>query len=498
MGKPTGFIEYPRLTSSCRPVEQRIHDYREIGLPAEEQELKREGARCMDCGTPFCHSFGCPLINLIPEWNDAVYKDRWHEAWCRLELTNNFPEITGRICPAPCEASCTLSINAHPVSVKEIERGIIERAFREGWVEPRKPPQETGKQVAVIGSGPAGLAAAQNLRRRGHQVSLFEKADRIGGILRYGIPDFKLEKWVLDRRLEQMAAEGVEFETDVVIGEDLSVRYLRRKYDAIVLALGAGRPRDLPVSGRGYEGIHFAMEYLTQSNKVVAGDPEPGEVISAASKRVLVIGGGDTGADCVGTAIRQKARSVTQIEILPKPREWNEPWNPQWPYWPNILRSSTSHQEGCERLWSINTVQFTGGYDPWVQKAHLNKVEWRADERASAGSVGSAGSGGAVGGAPSAQPRLRPVEVPGSEFELDVDLVLLALGFVHVEQGPLIEQLGITMDARGNIAVDGCYQTSEPGIFAAGDCHSGASLVVRAIDHGRRAAAAVDEYLQRR
>lgn len=491
MGKPTGFLEYPRLTSRYRPAEQRIHDYREIGLPVEAQQLKQEGARCMDCGTPFCHSFGCPLINLIPEWNDAVHKDRWYEAWCRLELTNNFPEITGRVCPALCEASCTLGINAQPVSIKEIERGISERAFREGWVEPRKPLQETGKRVAVIGSGPSGLAAAQNLRRLGHQVSLFEKADRIGGILRYGIPDFKLEKGVLDRRLEQMAVEGVEFETEVVIGEDLSVRYLRRKYDAIVLALGAGKPRDLPVSGRGYEGIHFAMEYLTQSNRAVAGDPEPEEVIRAAGKRVLVIGGGDTGADCVGTAIRQKARSVTQIEILPEPPEWNEPWNPQWPYWPNILRSSSSHAEGCERLWSINTVQFTGGYDPWVQKAHLSRVEWKADEHPSAGS-GGASSGAAVTPSP-----LRPVEIPGSEFEFDVDLVLLALGFVHVEQGPLIEQLGITLDPRGNIAVDGRYQTSEPGIFAAGDCHSGASLVVRAIDHGRRTAAAVDEFLRR-
>jgi glutamate synthase (NADPH/NADH) small chain len=274
------------------------------------------------------------------------------------------------------------------------------------------------------------------------------------------------------------------------------VRYLRRKYEAVVLALGAGKPRDLPVSGRGYEGIHFAMEYLTQSNKAVAGDPEPDEVVSASGKRVLVIGGGDTGADCVGTAIRQKARSVTQIEILPKPPEWNEPWNPQWPYWPNILRSSSSHAEGCERLWSINTVQFTGGYDPWVQKAHLNRVEWKADERASTGSSGS-GSADTTGSTVS-PPRLRPLEIPGSEFELDVDLVLLALGFVHVEHGPLIEQLGIDLDPRGNIAVDRCYQTSQPGIFAAGDCHSGASLVVRVIDHGRRAAEAVDQYLRQR
>ena len=480
MGKPTGFMEYARLNSRYRPVEERIQDYREISLPVEEQELSREGARCMDCGTPFCHSYGCPVINLIPEWNDAVYKNRWYEAWCRLDLTNNFPEITGRVCPAPCEASCTLAINSSPVSIKEIERAIIERAFREGWVEPLKPARETGKRVAVIGSGPAGLAVAQILRRRGHQVSLFEKADRIGGILRYGIPDFKLEKWVLDRRLEQMAAEGVEFEIEVVIGEDLSVRYLRRRFDAIVLALGAGKPRDLPVSGRGYEGIHFAMEYLTQSNKVVAGDLEKEEMISAVNKRVLVIGGGDTGADCVGTAIRQQARSVTQVEILPEPREWKEPWNPEWPFWANILRSSTSHAEGCRRLWSINTVQFTGGYDPWVQKAHLNEVEWQPQEQDSAGDAA----------------RLRPVEVPGSEFELEVDLVLLALGFVHVEHGHLVEDLGIALDQRGNITVDGQYQTSVEGIFAAGDCHSGASLVVQAIDHGRRAASAVDDYLR--
>jgi glutamate synthase (NADPH/NADH) small chain len=468
------------LDSRYRPVEERTQDYREISLPVEEEELRREGARCMDCGTPFCHSFGCPVINLIPEWNDAVYKNRWYEAWCRLDLTNNFPEITGRVCPAPCEASCTLAVNSSPVSIKEIERAIIEKAFREGWVEPIKPARETGKRVAVIGSGPAGLAAAQILRRRGHQVSLFEKADRIGGILRYGIPDFKLEKGVLDRRIAQMAAEGVEFETEVVIGEDLSLRYLRRRFDAIVLAVGAGKPRALAVSGRGYEGIHFAMEYLTQSNKAVAGDLEKEDVISAFNKRVLVIGGGDTGSDCVGTAIRQKARSVTQVEILPKPREWGEPWNPEWPFWPNLLRSSTSHAEGCRRLWSVNTVQFTGGYDPWVQKAHLNEVEWQVQEPGPAGSA----------------PRLSPVEVPGSEFELEVELVLLALGFVHVEHGRLVEDLGIALDPRGNISVDGRYQTSVEGIFAAGDCHNGASLVVRAIDHGRRAASAVDEHLR--
>ena len=482
MGKPTGFLEYSRLTSRYRPTEERIQDYREVSLPVEEKDLIQEGARCMDCGTPFCHSFGCSLINLIPEWNDAVYKGRWYEAWRRLELTNNFPEITGRICPAPCEASCTLGINQSPVSIKEIERAVIEKAFRDGWVEPLQIKRKSGKRVAVIGSGPAGLAAAQLLCRKGHQVSLFEKAKRIGGILRYGIPDFKLEKWVLDRRLEQIAAEGVEFETEVVIGEDLSVRYLRRKFDAIVLALGAEKPRNLPVSGRGYDGIHFAMEFLTQSNETVAGDIERENTLSAFNKRVLVIGGGDTGADCVGTAIRQRARSVTQVEILPKPREWKEPWNPEWPFWPNILRFSSSHEEGCHRLWSVNTVQFIGGNDSCVQKAQLSQVEWKPKRSQNS--------------TPTAIPRLKPVEVPGSEFDLDVDLVLLAMGFVQVEHSRLIEDLGIDLNQRGNISVDQQYQTSVEGIYAAGDCHSGASLVVRAIDHGRRAAAAADAYLR--
>jgi glutamate synthase (NADPH/NADH) small chain len=488
MGKPTGFLEYDRLHHHYRPIQERVCDYREVSLPADDEELGREGARCMDCGTPFCHSLGCPLGNLIPEWNDAVYKGRWYEAWRRLDLTNNFPEITGRVCPALCETSCTLAINLSPVAIKDIERAVIEKAFREGWVQPLPPARESGRRVAVIGSGPAGLAAAQNLRRLGHQVSLFEKSDRIGGILRYGIPDFKLEKWILDRRLSQMAAEGVEFETDVVIGEDLSVRYLQRKYDAILLAVGAGKPRDIPVAGRGYEGIHFAIEYLTQSNKVVAGILTKEQAVNATGKRVLVIGGGDTGADCVGTAIRQEARSVTQVEILPQPQEWQEPWNPQWPFWPNILRTSSSHEEGCRRLWSINTLQFTGGYDPWVQKAHLCKVEWKpvAAKDLASGQAGSS----------TPAPRLQPVDIPGSEFELDVDLVLLAMGFVHAEHGRLLEDLGVNLDGKGNIAVDDQYRTSVTGIFAAGDCNSGASLVVRAIDHGRRAAAAVDEYLR--
>jgi len=473
MGKPTGFMEYARVKSPYRLVEERVHDWREVALGIAEADLTREGARCMDCGVPFCHSLGCPVVNLIPEWNDAVYRGNWREAWERLEMTNNFPEVTGRICPAPCEAACTLSINSSPVSIKAIERAIIEKALAEGWVEPRPPRRESGRKVAVIGSGPAGLAAAQQLRRSGHTGSLFERADRIGGLLRYGIPDFKMEKSVLDRRVGQMAAEGVEFETGLIIGEDVSARYLTRKFDVIVLCMGAGQPRDLQAPGRGYEGIHFAMEYLTLSNRAINGEIEASEAISARDQRVLVIGGGDTGADCVGTAVRQGARKITQIEILPRPRVWHQATNPDWPFWPNILRTSSSHEEGCERLWSATAVSFSGGYDAEVHKAHCAQVEWKA--------------------APGKRPE--PVEVPGSEFVVDVDLVLLAMGFVHVEHGRLTEDLGIALDARGNIQVDCGYMTSVPGIFAAGDAHAGASLVVRAIGHGRRAAAAVDAYL---
>jgi len=480
MGKPTGFMEYERVQGRCRPPEERVRDYREVSVPIPLEELVEEGARCMDCGIPFCHSLGCPVRNLVPEWNDAVYRGNWYEAWQRLEMTNNFPEVTGRVCPAPCEASCTLAINSSPVSIKNLELAIIEKAFASGWVVPQPPRRETGRRVAVIGSGPAGLAAAQNLRRRGHQVALFEKAPRIGGLLRFGIPDFKLDKAVLDRRLEQMAAEGVGFETDVAIGEDLSVRYLKRKFDVLLLALGAGQPRDIPVPGRGYEGIHFAMEYLSQSNRRVAGEaPEddPDYVaITARDKRVLVVGGGDTGSDCVGTAVRQGARAVAQVEILPEPPAWDAPTNPQWPFWPNVLRTSSSHEEGCQRMWSVSTTQFTGGWDPWVRKAHCARVEWVPSRE---------------GGRP------EPVEIPGSEFELDVELVLLAMGFVHVEHSRLLEDLGVALDSRGNIAVGADYMTSVPGIFSAGDAHTGASLVARAIDHGRQAAAAMDAWLRR-
>jgi glutamate synthase (NADPH) small chain len=476
MGKATGFIEYQRVDMSHRPVEERIGDYREVLMLQPEAQLRCQGARCMDCGIPFCHAMGCPTYNLIPEWNDLVYRNKWREAYERLELTNNLPEITGRVCPAPCEASCTLSINAAPVTIRQIELAIIETAFSNGWVVPRKPLKETGKKVAVIGSGPAGLASAQQLRRMGHSVVIFEQADRIGGILRYGIPDFKLEKSVIDRRLDQMRAEGVSFETDVIIGEDISVRYLKKSFDVVLLTMGAGQPRDIYVPGRGLDGIYFAMEYLKESNRYVAGDIKEHEMPSAKNKSVLVIGGGDTGADCVGTAIRQGAKQVLQFEILPKPQEWDQPHNPSWPYWPQILRTSTSHEEGCAREWAVTTKSFSGR-DVKVEQGQFARVEWNTDSR----------TGNMV-----------MQEIPGTEFSLRVDMVLLAMGFLHVEHTRLIDQLGVDLDSRGNIKTNGAYACSVPGVFAAGDANMGASLVVRAIFHGRQAATAIDEYLMKK
>ena len=495
MGQITGFIEFGRIKNLYRDVEKRLDDYREVVLPVPEEDLLREGARCMDCGIPFCHSLGCPLNNLIPEWNDMIYRGKWYEAWQRLELTNNFPEITGRLCPALCEASCTLSINRNPVSIKQIELAVIERAFKEGWVVPVIPERETGKRIAVVGSGPSGLAAAQILRRLGHRVSVFEKSEKTGGILRYGIPDFKLEKEVLERRLKQMEAEGVEFETDVVIGEDLSVRYLRRKFDAVLLALGAGQPRDIDVPGREGRGknekVLFALEYLKQSNLYVSGDRGEKEMTSAEGKNVLVIGGGDTGSDCVGTALRQGADFITQVEILPRPVLWNNPYNPGWPSWPKIFRASTSHEEGefkgkLKREWSvllkdIGRSEYGRGLD-----ARFIRIKWEAPGT-SAGK--SSGTSGKSGGPPFSG-------IKGSDFVIKTDLILLAMGFVHVEHSRLLKDLNVALDARGNIKIDPQYQTSETGVFAAGDAHSGASLVVRAINHGRKAAFSIDSFLQ--
>ncbi len=468
MGLSNGFLKYSRSTGCHVPVAERIKHYNEFHSGPDESTLKEQGARCMDCGIPYCHSWGCPNANLIPEWNDLVYRGEWYQAYKRLSVTSSFPEFTGRICPAPCEPSCTLSINSEPVAIKQIELAIIEKAFKEGWVKAVKPVRDNGRSVAVIGSGPAGLAAAVRLRRAGFRVTVFEKSNRIGGLLRYGIPNFKLEKWVLDRRIAIMKEEGIEFETDVNIGEDLSIRYLKRSYDALLLAMGAGKPRDIPAGGRGLEGIHFAMEYLTSSALFNHGDTEK-PAIDARGKRVLVIGGGDTGSDCVGTAVRQGAARISQIEIMPKPEDWELPWNPQWPEWPSILRTSSSQEEGGVRDWGVSTRQFTGrGIQ--VSEAHCVRVNW--EENPSNG-------------------RMRPVEVPGSEFSLPVDLVFLALGFVHVEHEGFLESLDLKCDPRGNIVIDENYETSQSGIFAAGDCHSGASLVIRAMDRGRRAADAI-------
>ena len=473
MGHPSGFLDHERVSYSSLPVDERVKSWREFIVPVGEAELSTQGSRCMDCGIPFCHATGCPVYNLIPEWNDLVYRGDWKEALVRLEMTNNLPEVTGRLCPAPCEASCTLGINAAPVTIKQIELAVIERGFAEGWVLPRPPQSLSGRRVAVVGSGPAGLAAAQQLRRAGHEVTVFESSPKVGGLLRYGIPDFKMEKHVIDRRLAQMEAEGVRFETGVTIGEDISARYLRGTFDVILLAMGAGQPRDLPVPGRELRGVQYAMDFLVPSNRFQEGAiPESG-LVNAKGKVVVVIGGGDTGSDCVGTANRMGAKKVYQFEILPKPPVWKDPWNPSWPAWPNILRTSSSHEEGCERDWSITTHNFTGD-GGCLKEGHFARVEWK-------------------------KPKTGPMkmeEVPGSEFSLKVDLVLLAMGFVHVKHGKIIEELGVEYDPRGNIRCNPDYSTSAKGVFAAGDANTGASLIVRSIFHGREAARNIDAYLR--
>ena len=473
MGKAEGFLEYKRSLAAKRPCAERLKDYKEITQPLLTEEIHKQGARCMDCGIPFCHALGCPVYNLIPEWNDAVYKGLWHDAYERLSLTNNLPEITGRVCPAPCEAACTLAINEAPVTIEQIELSVIEKAFAEGWVKPKPPAKETGKKIAVVGSGPAGLAAAQQLRRMGHRVTLYEKSSKLGGLLRFGIPDFKLEKWVLDRRIEQMKAEGVRFETNVEVGATISAGELKKKHDVILLTMGAGAPRDLKVPGRELAGVHYAMEFLTLSNKSVSGEIKPDQVISAKGKTVLVIGGGDTGSDCVGTSNRQGAKKVYQFEILPKPKEWKEPWNPSWPHWPLILRTSTSHEEGCERDWAITTRKITGK-DGKIHEVHCARVAWSLDKASGQYSM---------------------KELPGSEFVLQADLVLLAMGFVHVEHSKFLADLGVQFDARGNVQTNDNFMSTAPGVFAAGDTVRGASLVVWAISQGRQAAQAIDVFL---
>jgi len=466
MGKTTGFMEYGRELPTRRPVTQRVNDWFEIYQDFPEEKLRTQGARCMDCGVPFCNT-GCPVTNLIPDWNDLVYRGRWKEAVRQLHATNNFPEFTGRICPAPCEASCVLGITEPAVTIKNIEKSIVERGFEEGWILPEPPRHRTGRKVAVVGSGPAGLAAAQQLARAGHSVVVYEKADRIGGLLRYGIPHFKLEKHIIDRRLAQLSAEGVRFITNAHVGQNVAVEHLLQDFDAIILAGGAEQPRDLRVPGRELRGIHFAMEFLPQQNRRCLDDEvDAASEILATGKHGVIIGGGDTGADCLGTCHRQMARSVRQFEIMPVPPNERSPQTP-WPLWPMQLRTEAAHEEGGIRDWSIATTSFTGDASGNVKQLHAVRV-----------------------GPP---PKFEPI--PGTEFSVDAELVLIAMGFLGPVRNGMIEQFGVALDARGNLATDENSMTSVPGIFAAGDMRRGQSLVVWAIAEGRKAATSVDRYL---
>ena len=467
MGNVNGFMQIKRSKQHSRPVQLRVQDWKDVYLPTPEKDVRDQGSRCMDCGIPFCHQ-GCPLGNQIPDWNDLVYRHRWQAASERLHSTNNFPDFTGRLCPAPCEGSCVLGINNDPVTIKNIELSIVERAFEEGWIRAAPPATRTGKSVAVIGSGPAGLAAADQLNKAGHLVTVFEKSDRIGGLLRYGIPEFKIEKRFLTRRLDLLEQEGVLFRTGVNVGVDVPVETLRAEYDALVLCGGAGWARDLPVPGRELAGIHFAVDYLTRQNRICEGDEVPEDpLFSAAGKRVIIIGGGDTGADCLGTAHRQGALSVHQFELLPRPPESRLPDNP-WPQWPRIFRSSAAHDEGGERLFSISTERFLGDDQGRVRALETVNVE-----------VSRSGI----------------TRLPGTEVTLEAELVLLAMGFVGPERGGLLSQLGVRLTDRGNVWRDERWMTSEEGVFTAGDMQRGQSLIVWAIADGRHAAAAVDGYL---
>jgi glutamate synthase (NADPH/NADH) small chain len=487
MGKPTGFMEYQREPARVRPPLERIKDWSEAHPPYSEETLRQQGARCMDCGVPFCHTgkliagmaSGCPINNLIPEWNDLVYKGQWKEAIIRLHKTNNFPEFTGRVCPAPCEGSCTLGINEPPVTIKTIECAIVDRAFEEGWVEPEKPETRTGKKIAVVGSGPAGLACATQLNKAGHTVTVFERADRIGGLLMYGIPNMKLDKGVVERRVRLMADAGIRFITQCEVGRHIPTKSILGDFDAAVLALGSTKARDLPVEGRNLGGIHLAMEFLTKNTKsLLDSNHQDGQYISAKGKNVVVIGGGDTGTDCVGTAIRHGARAVSQLEILPCPPDERAADNP-WPQWPKVLKVDYGQEEaaalwgGDPRRFSVSTRRFAGDSAGRVKEIHTVQVEW-------------------VKGADG---RLGPKEIPGTDKVVPADLVFLALGFVGPEKEGLLADLGVKLDDRGNVWTDEEKMTSVPGLFAAGDCSRGQSLVVWAIHEGRRAARAVDKYL---
>jgi glutamate synthase (NADPH) small chain len=468
MGKASGFMEHSRETAPRRPVTERVNDWFEIYQDFPEEKLRTQGARCMDCGVPFCHT-GCPVNNLIPDWNDLVYRGQWKEAVRQLHSTNNFPEFTGRICPAPCEAACVLGINEPPVTIKQIEKSVVERGFEEGFIRPEPPKFRTGKKVAIVGSGPAGLSAAQQLNRAGHWVTVYEKADRIGGLLRYGIPEFKMEKRIVDRRLDQIEAEGVKFVTNAHVGHSVPVDDLQREFDAILLAGGAEAPRDLNVPGRELKGVHFAMDFLPQANKRCYGDLlEPSQDILATGKRVIIIGGGDTGADCLGTVHRQKAASVHQFEIMPMPPADRSPLTP-WPLWPMQLRIEGAHEEGGTRAWSIATTKLTGDANGNVKQLHGIKV-----------------------GPP---PKFEPIA--DSEFVMDADLILLAMGFTGPVRNGMIDQLGVKLDQRGNIEAGADYMSSVAGVFSAGDMRRGQSLVVWAIAEGRKAAASINVYLNK-
>jgi glutamate synthase (NADPH/NADH) small chain len=470
MGKITGFMELARIQEVALPAADRVRNYREFVLALKDDEAASQGARCMDCGIPFCQT-GCPINNVIPDWNDLTYRRDFRGALDVLHSTNNFPEFTGRVCPAPCEAACTLNINADAVGIKSIEHFLVDKGWEEGWIVPQPPAAKTGRRVAVVGSGPAGLACAQQLARAGHAVVVFEKSDRIGGLLRYGIPDFKMEKHLVDRRMAQMSVEGVEFRPGVHVGADVPATAILAEYDAVVVAGGAEAPRDLPVPGRELAGVHFAMEFLPQQNKVVAGDVVPGQIL-ATGKHVVVIGGGDTGSDCVGTSNRHGAKSITQFELLPQPPEReNKPL--VWPYWPAKLRTSSSHEEGCRRDWAVATKRFEGR-DGRVEKLVAVRVDWQKGDDG----------------------QMRMVEVAGSEFELPADLVLLAMGFVSPVRAGLLADLGVALDARGNVQANADdYRTSVDRVFAAGDMRRGQSLVVWAIREGRQCAQAVDQFL---
>ena len=471
MGKPKGFIEIERQKAPTRTIAERVTDWQEVYLPYRTPDLRAQGARCMDCGIPFCHQ-GCPLGNLIPDWNDLVYRGKWQAAIDRLHKTNNFPEWTGRLCPAPCEGSCVLAIDGEAVTIKSVELAIVERAFEAGWIRAIPPASRTGKTVAIVGSGPAGLAAADQLNRVGHTVTVFEKSDRIGGLLRYGIPEFKMEKRFLTRRITIMEEEGIRFRTGVNVGGDVSAEQIRHEHDAMLLAGGAGWPRDLRVPGRELRGIHFAMEYLTQQNRRCEGDVvAPDEIITAKDKNVVIIGGGDTGADCLGTVHRQGATSVAQFELLPRPPDERAVDNP-WPLWPNVFRVSAAHAEGGDRVYAVSTQRFTGTDNGQVAMLHATKAQMTREN---------------------GRPRFDPIE--GSEFEMDVDLVLLAMGFLGPERPGLLTELGVKLTERGNVWRDENWMTSVRGVFAAGDMQRGQSLIVWAIAEGRSAASGIDAHL---